>query len=106
MRRGDVWWATLTEPWGRRPVLLVARDEAYSILTWVMVAPLTTTLRAIPTAVLLDPATDGVPQRCVVSLDTIRAIRTDWLYSLIVPLRSATMGAVDRAIHFSLRLRR
>lgn len=92
-------------PWGRRPVLLLARNEAYALLTWVMVAPLTTTIRTIPTAVPLDPLADGVPQPCVVSLDNIQAIRKDWLDGMIVPLRAETMLAVDQAIHFALGLR-
>lgn len=105
MRRGEVWWADLDAPWGRRPVLLVARDEAYQVLTWVMVAPLTTRIRAIPTAVALDPADDGVPERCTVSLDNIQAIRTGWLDTVIVRLRPERMEAVDRAMRFALGLR-
>ena len=105
MSRGEVWWATLPAPWNRRPVLLLARDEAYAILTWVIVAPLTTTIRDIPSAVLLEPAPDGVPQRCVVSLDNIQSIRRDWLDTMIVAVRPSKMAAVDRAIHFALGLR-
>lgn len=105
MRRGEVWWANLPAPWGRRPVVLLARNQAYAVLTWVMVAPLTTTIRVLPSTVPLDPAADGVPHRCVVSLDNIQAIRKDWLDSLIVPLHSSRMAAVDRAIHFALALR-
>lgn len=87
MKRGEVWWANLPAPWGRRPVLLLARNEAYAILTWVVVAPLTTTVRTIPTAVPLDPTADGVPQPCAVRLDNIQAIRKDWLDTLVVHLR-------------------
>ncbi len=106
MRRGEIWWATLPAPWGRRPVLLVSRDEAYGLLTSVTVAPLTTTLRQIPTTVLLDPRVDGVPQRCLVSLDNIQAIYTTRLESMIVRLRPQAMVAVDRAIEFAFELRR
>ena len=85
-------------------MLLLARNEAYSLLTWGMVAPLTTSIRAIPTAVSPDPAADGVPQPCVVSLDNIQAIRKDWLDSLIVPLHPRRMAAIERAVHFALGL--
>ena len=104
MRCGEVWWATLPSPWGRRPVLLLARNEAYAILTWVTVAPLTTTIRAIPTAVPLQPIADGIPQPCAVSLDNIQTVRKDWLDTVIVRLRAEKMQAVDRAIHFALGL--
>ncbi len=105
MRRGEVWWATLPEPWGRRPVLLLARDGAYDLLTWVVVAPLTTTLRRVPTHVGLDPQGDGVPRPCAVNLDSILSVRTGWLDALITPLSAEKMGAVERAIHFALGLR-
>jgi mRNA interferase MazF len=104
VRRGEVWRAILPAPWGRRPVLLLARDEAYTVLTWVTVAPLTTTYRDIPTAVPLDPEVDGVPQPSVVSLDNIQAIRKTWLESRVVSLRFEKMREIERAIHFALDL--
>ena len=107
MKRGEVWWAYLPAPWGRGPVLLLTRDEAYAVLTWVMVAPLTTTTttyRDIPTAVPLEPNTDGIPQHCVVSLDNIQAIRKTWLESRIVDLRAEKMQDIEDAIHFALGL--
>ena len=105
MTRGEVWWAELPEPWGRRPVVLLARNEAYDLLTWVMVAPMTTRLRDVPSAILLDPVADGVPQRCSVALDNIQVVRKEWLRSRMVALRPEKMYALDRAIHFALGLR-
>ena len=105
MRRGEIWWASLPAPWGRRPVLLLARDEAYTLLARVVVAPLTTTIRDIPSAVFLNPAADGVPRPCVVSLDNLQTIRRDWLDQIMVQLRPDVMRRVDQAIHFALGLR-
>jgi mRNA interferase MazF len=82
----------------------VARDEAYEILTWVLVAPLTTTVRDIPTAVHLRPESDGVPRPSVVILDQIQAIRLEWLDGRIGKLSSKTMADVDRACRFALGL--
>ena len=104
MRRGEVWWANLGERWGRRPVLLLARDEAYDVLTWVMVAPITTNLRSIPTAVALNPEADGVPRVCVVALDNIQAIRKSWLDARVTALGPDRMREIDQAIHFALDL--
>lgn len=70
-----------------------------------MVAPLTTTLRNIPTAVPLDPNADGVPHPCVVNLDSVQAIRKEWLHSRLTRLPLEKMQAVERAIHFALALR-
>jgi mRNA interferase MazF len=105
MRRGEIWWATLPEPWGRRPVLLIARDEAYEVLNWLAIAPLTTRIRQMPTAVQLDPRFDGVPAPCIVNLDAIQMIHSQRLDSVVTRLRPEKMEAVDRAIHFALGLR-
>ena len=61
MKRGEVWWADLPAPVGRRPALLLSRDRAYAVRNAVTVAFLTTTVRNIPVEVRLTPA-DGVPR--------------------------------------------
>ena len=105
MKRGEIRWADLPAPWGRRPVLLLARDEAYGLLTWVVAAPLSTTIRRIPSTVVLDPETDGVPRACAVALDNLQAIRVDWLRTLVTRLSNVRVAAVGRALHFALALR-
>lgn len=74
------------------------------ILSWVMVAPLTTTVRTIPTAIPLNPREDGVPRRCVVSVDSIQSVRREWLDTRIVRLRPDKMQAIDGAIRFAFGL--
>lgn len=105
MKRGDVWWAELPEPWGHRPVVLLARNEAYTLLTWVVVAPLTRRIRRLPTIVVLDPADDGVPELSAVNVDNLQAAERAWLDTYIASLRPERMQAIDRAIHFALGLR-
>ena len=85
-------------------MLLVARDEAYVKLTYVMVAPITTRLRDIPTAVPLEPRADGVVRPCAVYLDHIQAIHMDRLETLVVRLRLEKMAEVERAIRFAFAL--
>jgi mRNA interferase MazF len=58
MKRGEVWWADLPAPIGRRPVLLLSRDRAYAVRTAITVAFITTTVRNIPVEVKLTIA-DG-----------------------------------------------
>jgi mRNA interferase MazF len=101
-RRGDVWWADLHDPWGRRPVLLIARDQAYSTLSRFVVAPLTTRIRRISTAVLLNPSSHPVPAQCVVSLDHVNVIERAWLVDPIGQLSEDRMAAIDLALDLSL----
>jgi mRNA interferase MazF len=104
MRRGDVWWADLPSPAGRRPVVLLSRNEAYAVRELVTVAPVTTRVRGIPTEVELDRA-DGLPKRCVANLDTITTIPRRRLTTQITRLAPAKIAAVDGALRFALGLR-
>ena len=103
MRKGEIWWARLRPPAGRRPVLLLSRDEAYAVRTAVTVAPLTTTMRGIPVEVPLGEA-DGVPRRCAVNLDSILTIPMSYLEERITRLSSAKLEEVHRALFFALDL--
>jgi mRNA-degrading endonuclease toxin of MazEF toxin-antitoxin module len=85
--------------------VLLARNEAYSVLTWIAVAPLTTSIRDIATFVELTPREDGVLRRCAINLDGIQAVKRDWLDSLVVRLRQEKLEEVDKAIHLALGLR-
>jgi len=103
MRRGEVWWAEQPEPIGRRPVFLLSRDEAYDVRNAVTIAQITTTIRNIPVEVQLDEK-DGLPQKCVVNLDTITTIRKANLTKRICSLSSEKIELVDKAIKFALAL--
>lgn len=103
MRRGEVWWADLPPPIGRRPVLLLSRDTAYAVRNQVTVASLTTRIRDIPVEVRLGTA-DGVPQECVVKLDTITTIPKSVLDQPVTTLSAEKMAAVNDAIRFALAL--
>ncbi len=103
MRRGEVWWAELPAPSGRRPVLLLSRDEAYAIRSQITVAPVSTRIRNIPAEVLLGPQ-DGMPRASAVNLDSIATIAKASLRDQIASLSLQNMRAVDEAIHFALGL--
>jgi mRNA interferase MazF len=103
MRRGEIWWANLPAPAGRRPVVLLSRNEAYAVRELVTVAPITTRIRRIPTEVPLGPA-EGLPKECVANLDTITTIPRRTLTRLLGPLPSDKLDAVDRALLFALGL--
>lgn len=101
MRRGEVWWARLPQPIGRRPVLLLSRDAAYSVRTSVTVAIITRTIRNIPVEVLLGQE-DGMPTDCVVNLDDILTLPKSRLTERITTLSPEKMTAVAKAIVFAL----
>ena len=101
MRRGEIWWAELEPPTGRRPVVLLSRDEAYSVRSLIIVAPVTTRIRHIASEVPLGPA-DGMPQECVANLDTITTIPKDCLQDRIATLSDKKLREVEAAIRFAL----
>ena len=103
MRRGEVWWANQPNPIGKRPVVLLSRDEAYHVRNAVTVAQITTTVRNIPVEVVLDKK-DGLPQLCAVNVDTITTIRKSILTQRICALKAEKMHAINRAIKFALAL--
>jgi mRNA interferase MazF len=104
MRRGEVWWADLSAPAGRRPVVLLSRNEAYAVRQLVTVAPVTTRIRRIPTEVELG-RDEGLPRRCVANLDTVTTIPKAVLTERIAALSPQRMVALDRALKFALGLR-
>ena len=101
MRRCEVWWADLPPPAGRRPVVVLSRDEAYAVRTQVMVAPITTRIRRIPVEVDLGPE-DGLPKRCVVNLDSMVTIPKSHLEQCIALLRPEKIRQIEAAIRFAL----
>ena len=103
MRRGEVWWARLPQPIGRRPVVLLSRDTAYRVRTAVTVAPVTRTARDIPVEVQLDRA-DGLPTSCVVNLDDITTIPKTLVTARITTLSAERMREIAEAIRFALDL--
>lgn len=75
-RQGDIWWAEAEDK--RRPVLVVTRSEAVPVLTWILVAPITRTVRGIPTEIALDEE-HGVDLPCAASFDNLQPIRKTFL---------------------------
>jgi len=71
-RQGEIWWATTEEK--RRPVLVVTRSEAVGVLTAIVVAPVTRTVRDIPTEIPLG-RDEGLEVDCAASFDNLQRIR-------------------------------
>lgn len=103
MRRGEVWWAKLPRPAGRRPVVLVSRDEAYGVRALVTVVPVTTRVRDIPVEVRLGRE-EGLPRACVANADVVTTIPKDVLAGYVGVLGPDKVAALDEAIRFALGL--
>lgn len=103
MKKGEVWWVQFPSPAGRRPAVLVSRDEAYQVRSAVTVVPLTRTIRGIPTEVGLGPK-DGVPKACVANADTLTTVPKGLVREYLCTLTAARVQALERAIKFALDL--
>jgi mRNA interferase MazF len=96
-RQFEVWWASLPDPAGRRPVLLLSRDSAYRYLGRVVVVEVTSTIRAIPQEVKLGKR-EGLPRVCVANLDALRTISTASLDRKVGRLAPSRFVEVKRAM--------
>ena len=103
MRRGEIWWARLPLPAGRRPVALVSRDDAYAVRQRVTVAEVSTVIRAIASEVALGRP-DGMPRACVINTDNLVTIDKTLLESKLVSLRAEKLAELEAALAFSLGL--
>lgn len=94
-RQGEIWWAEAEDK--RRPVLIVTRSEAVPVLTWLVVAPVTRSVRDIPTH--LDLGSDeglGVP--CAAAFDNLQPIRRSFLTERTGALAPARRIELCRAL--------
>ena len=103
MKRGEVRWYTFRAPDKRRPVLVLTRDSALSFLNSVTVAPITTTVRDIPSEVYLTQD-DGLLAECAANMDNLQTVPKRRVGSLIASLSAARMAEANRAVAFALGL--
>jgi mRNA interferase MazF len=73
MKQFEVWWADLPEPAGRRPVLLLSRNDAYAYLSKFVAVEITSTIRRIASEILLGEQ-EGLPRVCVANCDSLRMV--------------------------------
>jgi mRNA interferase MazF len=95
--RGELWWCELAEA-GRRPVVVLSRDAAIPRLRRALVAPCTTTIRSLPSEVLLEPGDDPTPRRCAVNLDSVESVSLGVLVERLGRLSDARMRDVCAAL--------
>jgi mRNA interferase MazF len=95
-RQSEVWWAEAEDK--RRPVLVVTRNEAIPVLHRLAVAPVTRTIRGIPTEIVLG-TDEGMPIGCAASFDNLQPINrhllTERVGALPAARRHELCGALD-----------
>jgi len=101
MKRGEVRWYKFARPDKNRPVVILTRDSALDFLGEVTVAPITSTIRDIPTEVLLTKE-DGMPRDCALNLDHIQTVSKGMIGPLITALSPMKMSELRTALLFAL----
>jgi mRNA interferase MazF len=96
VNRGDICWLEFPDE-KRRPALILTRAEAIPVMQKVIISYLTSTIRGIPTEVLLR-VEDGVPRECVANLDNLRSVPRALLTEPLTSLSGARMHEVCKAL--------
>ena len=92
-----MWWCEVAEI-GRRPVVVLSRDAAIPRLRRVLVAPCTTTVRALPSEVVLEPTEDPIPRRSAVNLDAVESVSTGVLLERLGRLADSRLREICAAL--------
>src|SRR5512135_3333057 len=100
MRRCEVRWYRFARPGKSRPVLILTRNSALEFLGEVTIAPIASTVRGIPSEVVLTKE-DGLPRECAINLDHIQTVARGRLGALIATVSDDKMRAVRQALLFS-----
>jgi len=101
VKQYELWWASLPQPAGRRPVLLLSRDGAYAYLNKFVAVEITATIRNIAVEVPLGRLV-GLSQRCVANCDNIRTLSRSALVKRIGRLSHGRVPELKRAIGHAL----
>jgi len=103
MKRGEIRWYKFKAPDKRRPVLILTRDSILEYLGEVTVAPVTSTVRDIPSEIFLSKQ-DGMTRDCAINFDHIQTVSKAKIGSLITRLSKEKLEQVREAIQFALDL--
>ncbi|MBM3710160.1 MAG: type II toxin-antitoxin system PemK/MazF family toxin [Actinobacteria bacterium] len=101
MKRGEVRWYEFVSPDKKRPVLILTRDSIIDYLNEITIAPITSTIRNIPTEVILTK-NDGMLKDCAVNLDHIQTVSKSKIGKLITALSYTRMSEVRQSVLFAL----
>ena len=103
MKRGELRWYKFQQPDKKRPVLILTRNSIIEYLNEVTIAPITSTIRDIPSEVFI-PQSDGMKKDCAINLDHIQTISKSRLGAKITELSKDKLSEVSEALKFALDL--
>lgn len=103
MKRGEIRWYRFKSPDKKRPVVILTRDSISEYLGEVTVVPITSTIRDIPSEVLLTRE-DGMPKSCAINCDHIQTVSKNKIGSAIATLNEDKLKQLGKAIWFALDL--
>ncbi len=101
LSRGDVYLCRFPPPDKKRPVLILTREKSIGHLSTVTIAPITSTVRDVPSEVVLE-IDDGMKARCAVNLYNATTLSQDRLLQRVAHLSDERMKEVCAALCFSL----
>ena len=101
IERGDVRLCHFPRPDKRRPVVVLTRPSAIGYLGRVTVAPITSTIRGVPSEVILDEG-DGMKIPCAVNLHNVMTVAKEHIESRVAHLAEPKMREICAALNFSL----
>ena len=101
MKQYEIWWAALPKPAGRRPVLLLSRDGAYSYLNKFLAIEITTVVRNIAVEIALGRR-EGLASKCVANCDNVRTVARGVLVKRIGRLAAERRTELKRAMGHAL----
>jgi len=102
MKRGEIRTYKFHKPDKERPVLILTRDSIIDYLNEVTIAPITTTIRDIPTEVLLTKETDSMDVDCCINFDHIQTVSKSKIGGLKTTLAASKYKDMKRALLFAL----
>ncbi len=103
MKRGEIRWYKFKRPDKKRPVLILTRDSVLEYLRGVTVAPITSTIRDIPSEVLLTHE-DSMRKDCAINCDHIQTVAKGKIGSSITTLTQEKLKRLSKSIWFALNL--
>jgi mRNA interferase MazF len=101
IEHGDVRLYRFSAPDKKRPVVVLSRNSAIGYLSTATVAPITSTVRGVPSEVILDEA-DGMKTPCAVNLHNLVTVPQQRLEKRVSQLSSRRMKEICTAVRFSL----
>ncbi|WP_447968443.1 type II toxin-antitoxin system PemK/MazF family toxin [Nitrospira sp. M1] len=101
MKHGDIHWYRFSKPDKKRPVVILTRDSVLEWLSEVTVAPITSTIRDIPSEVALTTA-DGMPKSCAINFDHLQTVSKSKIGPRIASLSTSKLANARAACLFAL----